>query len=322
MDRHLVFSGTLTAQMVEYLKAIPEFEPIDVLVSQVDRSGVNQMLKYKAEGVAKSFFLDSGAFSFHKSGIAVDVDDYIAYANSLDEHTMAVAQLDTIPGSLGKEKTPEDYVKSAQKSWENFLYMYPRMKSKEKLIPVFHYGEDFSALRRMLEWRDDDGNPLTYIGISPANDTAQATKNRYMKNVYDIIAQSSNPNVRTHLFGMTSLDALRKFPYYSADSISHRLRSAYNKIYTRKWGTISLSDKSRTVKSRSNMSFLRTCDSATYAEFEELAKHYGFTIDQLRESSAARVAFDIVETQLAVNNEYAYRPENEGKTAKRLFNLS
>ena len=164
--------------------------------------------------------------------------------------------------------------------------------------------------------KDENGVPLTYIGISPANDTAQATKNIYLGEVYDVIRRSSNPNVRTHLFGMTSLDALAKYPCYSADSISHRLQAAYNKIFTRRWGTISLSDKSRTNKTKSNMSFLETCDASTYKEFEAFAANYGFTVDQLKESSAARVAVCIVEIQQALKNEYAYHPANRTKSRK------
>lgn len=320
MDRHYIFSGSLTREMADYLKKIEEFEPMDVLVSQVDRSGVKQMLKYKSEGIAKSFFLDSGAFTFHRMGTPVDVDEYIEYANSLDEHTMAVAQLDTIPGKFGQPKSKEDYEESARKSWENFLYMYPKMKSKEKLVPVFHYGESFDALKNMLNWRDEDGNRLTYIGISPANDTSQVVKDAYLKEVYDVIKHSDNPNVRTHLFGMTSLQALAKFPYYSADSISHRLRAAYNKVFTRRWGTISLSDKSRTSKTKSNMSFIQTCDEDTYREFEALVNHYGFTVDQIKESSSARVAMDIVETELAVKSEYAYNEKNLVRS-KKLFSI-
>lgn len=319
LERHYIFSGTLTAKMVEILKNIPDFKPFDCLVTQIDRSGVRTMLQFKQEsGLIKSFFLDSGAFSFHKSGIPADVDEYIEYANSLDEHTIAVAQLDTIPGKLGQPKTPEDYKESARKSWENFLYMYPKMKSPEKLIPVYHQGEAFDALRNMLEWRDSDGNKLSYIGISPANDTAQVTKNMFMSKVYQIIAESSNPNVRTHLFGMTSLDALAKFPYYSADSISHRLRSAYNKVFTRKWGTVSLSDKTRTNRTKSNMSFLQTCDPETYKEFEALAASYNMTIDDLKNNNAYRVAFDMKEVQLALENEYAYKP-GRLTTRKRLW---
>lgn len=320
METHYIFSGALTNQMVEFLLQIPEFKPMDVLVSQVDRSGVKQMLAFKEKGIAKSFFLDSGAFTCHRMGKPVDVDEYIQYADSLDEHLLAFAQVDTIPGRFGQPKTKEDYEESARKSWENFLYMYYRVKSREKLVPVFHYGESFDALKRMLEWRDEDGNQLTYIGISPANDTSQQTKNVYLTEVYDFIRKSSNPNVRTHLFGMTSLDALSKFPYYSADSTSHRLRTGYNKLFTRKWGTISLSDKPRTVKSKSNMSFLETCDAETLEEFRKLAEHYGFTIDQLKESSAARTAMDIVETQLAVENEFAYHPDNRVRS-KRLFDI-
>ena len=321
MEQHYIFSGSITNQMAEYLKKIKEFEPMDVLVSQVDRSGVKQMLKFKEAGIAKSFFLDSGAFTFHRMGTPVDVDEYIEYANSLDEHLIAVAQVDTIPGKFGEPKSDEDYKESAKKSWENFLYMYPKMKSKEKLIPVFHHGESFDALRNMLEWRDDDGNQLTYIGISPANDSSQQTKDLYLKAVYDIIKQSSNPDVRTHLFGMTSLQALAKYPYYSADSTSHRLRAAYNRVFTRKWGIVSLSDKARSTKSKSNMSFLRTCDEATYKEFESLANHYGFTIDQLKEESSARTAMDIVETELAIKHEYKYHEDNLGKQSRKLFSI-
>ncbi len=321
LERHYIFSGTLTNQMFEYLKKVPGLDPIDVLVTQVDRSGVRQMLKFKQESnLIKSFFLDSGAFTAHRMGIPVDVDEYIQYANSLDEHTIAVAQVDTIPGRFGQPKSREDYEESARKSWENFLYMYPKMKTKEKLIPVFHYGESFNALKNMLEWRDENGNKLTYIGISPANDTAQKTKDMYMQEVYDTIASSSNPDVRTHLFGCTSLQALAKFPYYSADSISHRLRTGYNKCFTQKWGTISLSDRSRTSKTKSNMSFLQTCDKETYKEFEEMVNSYGFTVDQVKNDNAARVCVDIIETQKAWKTKYKY-VQGAIRRPKKLFEI-
>lgn len=315
-----IFSGTLTEQMVKYLQNIEEFEPMDILVTQIDRSGVKKMLEYYDQGIAKSFLLDSGAFTHHRMGTPIDVDEYIEYANSLDHYCSGIAQLDTIPGVFGKPKSKEDYEESARKSWENYLYMRPKMKSPEKLIPVYHYGEPISALINMLEWRGPNGEKVEYLGLSPANDTSQSVKDTYLKEMYDIISQSSNPNIKTHLFGMTSLQALAKFPCYSADSISHRLRSAYNKLFTRKWGTISLSDRSRTNKTKSNMSFLGTCSPEVYKEFEELANHYNLTIDQLKNESSARVAMDIVETQLAVKNEYKYQPGRIPKVHK-LFNI-
>ena len=65
ITQRYIFSGGLSRAMVDYLKRVPEFEPIDVLVTQLDRGSIQDMLKYKEEGVVKSLFIDSGAFSFH-----------------------------------------------------------------------------------------------------------------------------------------------------------------------------------------------------------------------------------------------------------------
>lgn len=313
------YSGGFTNEMATLFRQMPGFEPIDVLVSQLDRSSIKQMLQYKEEGIVKSLFIDSGAFSVHTGKATVDLEEYIDFLNSIDEHISVCAQLDTIPGAFGKPKSKEDYEESAKKSWENYLYMRKRLKSPDKLTPVFHYGESVEALKNMLEWRDDDGRPVGYIGLSPANDTAQKVKNKYLQNMYDIISKSSNPDVRTHLYGMTSLDALTKYPCYSADSISHRLQSAYNKIYTRKWGTISLSKKSRTSKTKSNMSFLETADDITLKEFEEYLSNLGFTIEQVQESNAARCVICIYEIQQFLK-ENPYKQTNLTRS-KKLFSI-
>ena len=332
-----IFSGNLTDIMASYLKRIPWFKPMDVLVSQLDRSSINKMLELKKQGIVKSLFIDSGAYSQYTGRCGeIDVDEYISYVDSIDEYIYAVAQVDTLPGKFGEPKTKECYIESADKSWENYLYMRHKMKSPHKLISVFHYGEPFSALGRMLDYRDDtviDTTPFqtevlgtTYpdriniVGLSPANDSAQQIKDIYLNQCYDFIKRSSYPNAKTHLFGMTAIRTLSKIPYYSADSISHRKRTAYNKIFTRKWGIISLTDASRTNRVKSNMSFIRTCDPETYKEFEKFVADYGFTIDQIRDDNAARICIDICETQQAVKNEYAYHPDNQ-KRSKKLFSV-
>lgn len=336
MSRY-IFSGNLTDTMVEMLLRVPWFEPMDVLVSQLDRGTINKMLGYKERGAVKSLFIDSGAYSVYTGKKShLDVDEYIKYVNGLDEHIYAVAQADTIPGKFGVAKTTEDYIESADKSWENYLYMRKRMKSPEKLIPVFHFGESFDTLRRMLDYRDPEVSEhskvhsdvlgemymdrVNIVGLSPANDSAQKDKDLYLGQCYDFISRSSYPDVKTHLFGMTSLPSLAKFPYYSADSVSHRLRAAYNKIFTRKWGVISLTDKSRVSKTKSNMSFYKTCDAATRKEFDEFLASYKFTFEEVQNDNAARTCIDICETQQAVKNEFAYKPTNKLK-AKRLFSI-
>lgn len=343
MERY-IFSGGLTKTMANLLSNIPDFKPMDVLVTQLDKSSIQCMLDLKKDGVVKSLFIDSGAYSMYTGKAKdLDVNEYIDFVNSIDDDICLIAQLDTLPGKFGIPKKREDYIESGKKSWENYLYMRKKLKSPEKLIPVFHYGEPFSVLQNMLDWRDKTYDPskdgrkkndkgqvwsdefgwiypdrVVVCGLSPANDSAQGVKNRYLAECYDFIAKSSYTDIKTHLFGMTSLDALKKFPAFSADSVSHRLRTGYNKLFTRKWGTISLSDKSRTVKTKSNMSFLETCDEATYKEFEDLAASYGFTIEQLKNENSCRVAFDIVEVQKAIEGDWKYKETNHIRS-KKLF---
>lgn len=321
MEQRYIFSGSYVEQMVTYLLRLKDeglFDPIDALVSQLDRSGVAKALEYMDRGMIKSLFIDSGAYSEHSQGIKIDVDEYINYVNGLDDKIIAVAQVDHIPGVFKQPKKPEDYIESAELSWKNFQYMYPKMKSPEKLIAVFHQGESFEHLKRMLEWVDDNGNKLSYIGISPSNDRPVQEKDIYLKEVYQFIAASSNPNVHTHLFGYTSLPGLPKFPWYTCDSVSHRLRAAYNKIYTNKWGTISLSS-TRSAKSKADQLFTEVCDEKTLAEFKEFVASYGFTIEQLMEESSARTALDMCEVQHYVKS-HPYKPENSVKV-RRLVSI-
>ena len=280
---------------------------------------LQEMIEYQTSGVVKQLFIDSGAFSVHTGKATVDLDEYISFVNSIDEHIHAIAQLDTIPGVFGQPKSKEDYEQSAKLSWDNFLYMYGKLKSPKKLIPVFHYGESFNVLKNMLDWRDADGEPLSYLGISPANDTSQKTKNRYMKEVYDFIAKSSNPTVRTHLFGMTALDALSKVQTYSADSVSHRLIGAYNKIYHPEFGVISLSKRSRSSRSKSSMSFVETCDDLALKQLTDYLTHLGVTLEEVQESHSARCAVSMYGIIQYIKT-HPYKPENVKRT-KNLFSI-
>lgn len=317
-----IFSGSHTEKMIEMLQASPGFEPLNFLTTQVDRAGVKQTIEYKKRGVCGWFFLDSGAFSIHTGNATTTLDEYIDYVNSIDEYIDVCAQLDTIPGEFKKPKTPQDYIDSAAKSWTDFLYMRERVKSPHKVMPVWHYGESFEALDRILNYRDENNEPLDYIGISPANDVCQADKNIYLKETFDYIKKSSNPNVKTHLYGMTSLDALSKFPCYSADSVSHRLYTGYGKVLTKNFGIISVSKQARVVKAKSNSSFIDSCDEHNLQLLKDEFAEKGFTIEQIQDENAARVAYSMLITLELTKpgGKYAYHEDNLLRS-KKLFTL-
>lgn len=307
-----IFSGSLTNEMKDLLQAMPDFEPLDMLVSQLDRSSVKQMIEWKKEGFVRFAFIDSGAYSVHTGKAKTTQDEYIEYLNEIDKEDLVdvYAQLDRIPGRLKQPKSPEDYEVSAQESWDNFLYMRRKLDHPEKLMPVSHFGENIKYFRRMLEWRDDDNNPLEWAGLSPANDATVQERNVYLMNMFDEIKKSSNPNVKTHVYGFTSLDSMSKFPCETADSITHRLLAGYCKIITEHWGIISVSKRDRTSKAKSNWSFIDGADEFNLKKLEDEAASMNLTISQLQDSVAARVAFNIKSIQRLTKTKYKYHEDN------------
>lgn len=314
------FSGSLTASMHDYLVAMPDFKPLDILISQLDKSAIRQMIKWKHEGFCRTLFIDSGAFSIHTGKAHVTVDEYIDYINSIDDDIDVFAQLDTIPGKLGQPKSPQDYAESAKKSWENYLYMRSRVKSPNKLMPVYHQGEDVSALKNMLEWTDESGKHLEYVGLSPANDITVNVRNIYLNNMNDVIKASSNPNVKTHLYGYTSLEGLSKIACYSADSISHRHIAAYNKILSKHFGVISITKRPRTSTTKSNLSFVALADEYNLKILNDEIAECGMTLELLQEDSSARVAFTMHTIQNLISDKYAFDDKKQ-KRSRKLFNL-
>lgn len=312
------FSGSLSDSMMERLRSFPNYTPIDVLVSQLDRGSITKMREYKKLGYINRLFIDSGAFSFHTGKAVLDLEEYIEFLNEIDDDVEVFAQVDTIPGVFKQPKSKQDYEESAKKSWENFLYMRTKVKSPHKLIPVFHFGEDMSVLQHMLEWKDENGQPLDYVGISPANDVAQKVKNIYLQDVSDIIKASSNPNIKTHLFGMTSLDALSKYPCYSADSVSHRLVCAYAKMLSYHFGVISVSKQVRTIVSKNNASFVDFADEYNLNLLKSELKELGLTIEDVQDNVSDRVAVTMYNTQRLLHDKYKYSSTNVVRP-KKLF---
>lgn len=157
------------------------------LFSQInDREEIQGWVDYKSQNHTDSkLFIDSGAFSVHtqESNVQkqidkakeegkdlskvkirklpytldngkIDVDAYIEYINKIEPYITVFVQVDHIPGVWGRPRTPEELAEGPVKSWENYLYMRERVTNPDKLLPVFHQGEDLFYLKQMLEFRD------------------------------------------------------------------------------------------------------------------------------------------------------------------------
>lgn len=257
-------------------------------------------------------FVDCGAYTAHTKGKEVDMESYIEFVNAYDHGIEIFASVDKIPGLFGKPKTKADLDEAPELTWTNYLYIRERTKSWQKCLPIFHQGEDFRYLEQMLE-TTFDGEHIPYIGISPANDLATKLKEPWIAKCFDIIKKSSNPNVHTHAFGMTSLPLLEKFPFTSADSMSWLFLAVNGKIMS-KFGAIIIS---KFVKKdfMQNITY-RYRDNAevTKALSDEFGRK-GFTLEQIQTEPDARVKWDI-EYLLDWARNYEYKPVQK---QKRLF---
>lgn len=258
----------------------------DQLLSQyTERKACIEWVEYKrAHPECQSkLFIDSGAFTAFTKKKVVDVDEYIEFINSIDDQVHIFAQVDKIPGEWGKPRTPKELAEAPKLSWENYLYMVNKVKSPEKLLPIFHQGEDFSWLKNMLNYKYTEGplkgQYIKYIGISCSKDITSSAWAPWFDICFKIIAESDNPNVKTHAFGMTSLKLLEQYPFTSGDSTSW-VRSAG-------FGNIMLNGTTVYTSSRnpSDPGYIKNLNTAMKEDIDKIARKYGYSFFEVADES-------------------------------------
>lgn len=200
-----------------------------LLYSQINNRGcIINRLEAPTNG---KLLIDSGAHSAHTKGIKLDLEEYIGFVNdNIDKFTLYV-QVDKIPGVYRMPKTAKDWLEAPALSWENYLYMREKSKDPSKLVPVFHQGEDYKWLQNLCDYTFSDGSHIPYIGLSPRGDVSLQAKYEFSSKCFEVIQNASNPNVKTHALGATSLEMLERLPYTSADSTTWVLVSAYGQVW-------------------------------------------------------------------------------------------
>jgi len=169
------------------------------------------------------FFLDSGAFSAWSRGTQIDLDEYCAFIRANIDHIEVYANLDVIAGKPGGDVTKAERNEGARQSWDNFLYMKNEGLSP---IPVYHIGEDWEWLDRMLEYGCD------YIGLGGLVGVDSVRRRSWLDSVFLKITDAKGmPVVKTHGFGMTSIPLIFRYPWYSVDSTTWIKITANGAIY-------------------------------------------------------------------------------------------
>ncbi len=282
MGFDLYFAGAVIEEVTDYLKELG----VCKLFSQLtERRDINSWADAMRKGeISSKLFVDSGAYTAHTKGALLDVDEYIEYINSLDDALTLFAQVDHIPGKFGVPRTRQDILEAPKKSWENYLYMRKRVISPHKLLPIFHQDEPFEWLHNMLEWRDEEGRPIPYIGISSSKDKAPKYREDWYWKVFSIIQKSSNPNVKTHAFGTSSTKHLELFPFTSADATSWIQTAVHGSIET-DFGTITVSGVQENSKEH-----IKHCP-ISFKALKEYVESFGFELNNLIYDTDGRKAY-------------------------------
>lgn len=191
-----------------------------------EQKDIKGWFERKKNGWKGKLLIDNGAFTFHRKGGKLDIDEFINWINENDEYFDYVIALDDIPGVWGTRRTVEQLATAVVNTYNNYLYMRERVKSPSKLLPVFHMGESFDWLRKYLEEFDD----LEYMCISGNKELSRESRQAWYTQCFDVIKHSSKPNIKIHCLGSGTISDIEKFPFCSMDSTSYLQGSAFGEL--------------------------------------------------------------------------------------------
>lgn len=274
-----------------------------------DKKGIEEWCEYaeQTQQFKGKLFIDSGAFTAWTKGAEINVDEYINWLNSHSKYLYLFGQLDSIPGNIRTGATQEQVKEAAKKTWENYLYMYSKVDKPERLLYTFHVGEPFEYLKNAMEWTNDKGQHIEYIALGGMVGKSVGVRKHFLDTCFDIIHKSSNPNVKVHAFGMTSLDLLSKYPITSADSTSWIMTSVTGSLMSQ-YGNICVSKETITRPDNiANPNY----KAVRRQVVEDYIKRSGFTLEELQEDTKQRQKFNIVYLQNWADNYVLKTPKTK-----------
>lgn len=153
--------------------------------------------------------LDSGAFSSWTKGKEINIDQYIDFIKSVQDCVDFYICLDVIGDPIGTLKN-QNYMESKG--------LNP--------MPVFHRNEDYSFLQALITKYD-------YIGLGGmASGVGIMDIQNHLDRCFELICNQPNrlPKVKVHGFGLTAMELMLRYPWYSVDSSSWALTGAFGSI--------------------------------------------------------------------------------------------
>lgn len=168
-----------------------------------------------------TLLIDSGAHSiFNKHAKSVkNMDRYKYYEsehfwNYVDQYAAFIKRNDDLIDAY----VNVDAITNPEMTWK--VQMYLEKEHGLRPIPVIHHKTDHKWLKRYLSREYD----YIALGGVAQEKSSRASYIEWANTCFKIIAESKTPNVKVHGFAVTALPLLFRYPWYSVDSSSWRLR--------------------------------------------------------------------------------------------------
>ncbi len=216
-----------------------------------------------------NFFLDSGAHSLYNKYVRTTEGtrethnfkfyesdkfwNYVDnYANFIKKH------IDSIDIYVNV-----DVIFNPELTWKVQKYLEDQHSLNP--LPVFHFGEDIKWLKKYMDEYD-------YIGVGGLGQ--EVTKEKYYHfgdEVFSLVCGTSDklPKVKIHGFAMTSLDLMKRYPWYSVDSTTWIMQAVMGSFMMPWWRNNKWDYSSTPVRIRCS---IRSYVNNHYAHLSSLKK--------------------------------------------------
>ena len=181
-----------------------------LMLSYYYKNKEKQMIRFKENNF--SIMMDSGAYSAWKKNIKIDINDYVKYLNDFEI----------------KDCICLDVVGDAISSYKNQKYLENKGINS---IPVFHYGCEFKYLEQLIL----DG--YSYICLGGTVGLKRKERREFFETCFRLY-----PEIKFHGLGMTDIELMKDFDWYSVDSTTWLIGRKYSKLATLE-GQVKISNK-------------------------------------------------------------------------------
>lgn len=214
-------------------------------------------------------FLDSGAFSAFTTGIDVDITAYCDYCKRYEEVIDVASVLDGIGDPL--------------KTWQNQQEME---RQGVRPLPCFHYGEPLEYLYHYIE----NYEYITLGGMVPIS-TPQLRI--WLDDLWGnhLTDADGRPKLKVHGFGLTVIDLMNRYPWFSVDSSSWLQISSFGNVLIPEFGIVCFSESS--PQRKNEFRHFDNYPPEQQAGIRYAVERRGYDVERLRKLYHSRRVFNI-----------------------------